>query len=72
MSKSSSSPQGIIDVLEDPASIRKKISRAVTDSGGEIRADEEDKPGISNLLRRYQALTGESVADLEKRYSGEG
>jgi tryptophanyl-tRNA synthetase len=72
MGKSTSSPQGIIDVLEDPASIRKKISRAVTDSGSEIRADEQDKPGISNLLRIYSALTGESVPDLERRYAGQG
>src|SRR6204780_5597604 len=39
MGKSTSSPQGIVDVLEDPASIRKKISRAVTDSGSEVRFD---------------------------------
>jgi tryptophanyl-tRNA synthetase len=72
MGKSTSSPQGIIDVLEDPASIRRKISRAVTDSGSEIRADEQAKPGITNLLRIYSALTGESVADLERRYAGAG
>jgi tryptophanyl-tRNA synthetase len=72
MGKSTSSPQGIIDVLEEPASIRKKISRAVTDSGSEIRADEENKPGITNLLRIYSALTGQSVASLEQRYVGAG
>jgi len=72
MSKSTSSPQGIIDVLEDPASIRRKIGRAVTDSGSEIRADEEAKPGITNLLRIYSALTGESIPDLELRYAGQG
>ena len=72
MSKSSSSPQGIIDVLEDSASIRKKIARAVTDMGSEVKADEENKPGVTNLLRIYSALTGDSVADLEQRYSGTG
>jgi tryptophanyl-tRNA synthetase len=72
MGKSTSSPQGIIEVLEDPASIRKKIARAVTDSGTEIRADDEAKPGITNLLRIYSALTGESVPDLERRYAGAG
>jgi tryptophanyl-tRNA synthetase len=72
MSKSTSSPQGIVDVLEDPAAIRRKISRAVTDSGTEVRADEEAKPGITNLLRIYSALTGESVPDLERRYGGQG
>jgi tryptophanyl-tRNA synthetase len=72
MSKSSSSPQGIVDVLEEPASIRRKIARAVTDAGTEVRADEETKPGVTNLLRIYSALTGESVADLERRYAGAG
>jgi len=72
MGKSTSSPQGIIDVLEDPASIRRKIGRAVTDSGSEIRADEQAKPGVTNLLRIYSALTGETVASLEQRYAGAG
>jgi tryptophanyl-tRNA synthetase len=72
MSKSASSPQGIIDVLEDPVSIRRKIMRAVTDTDGEIRADEVAKPGVTNLLRMYSALTGEPMADLEKRYAGAG
>jgi tryptophanyl-tRNA synthetase len=72
MSKSASSPQGIIDVLEDPASIRRKIMRAVTDADGEVRAEEAAKPGVTNLLRIYSALTGEPIADLEKRYAGSG
>jgi tryptophanyl-tRNA synthetase len=72
MSKSASSPQGIIDVLEDPVSIRRKIMRAVTDVDVEIRADDAAKPGVTNLLRIYSALTGESMADLEKRYAGAG
>jgi tryptophanyl-tRNA synthetase len=72
MSKSASSPQGIIDVLEDPASIRRKIMRAVTDVDVEIRVDEAAKPGVTNLLRIYSALAGESTADLEKRYAGAG
>src|SRR5215472_1148382 len=72
MGKSTSSPQGIVDVLEDPASIRRKIARAVTDSGSDIRADDEAKPGITNLLRIYSALTGESVTSLEQRYAGAG
>jgi len=72
MSKSASSPQGIIDVLEDPVSIRRKIMRAVTDVDVEIRADEAAKPGVTNLLRIYSALAGEPLADLEKRYAGAG
>jgi tryptophanyl-tRNA synthetase len=72
MSKSASSPQGIIDVLEEPGSIRRKIMRAVTDTDGEVRADEEAKPGVTNLLRIYSALAGESIAGLEQRYAGSG
>ena len=70
MSKSASSPQGIVDVLDDPAQIRKKIARAVTDTGSEVRADEEAKPGVTNLLRIYSALTGEPVSALEEQYAG--
>jgi len=72
MSKSASSPHGIIDVLEDPGSIRRKIMRSVTDAGGEVRADEQAKPGVTNLLRIYSALSGESVASLEQRFAGSG
>ncbi len=72
MSKSSSSPQGILDVLEDPGPLRKKVMRAVTDTGSEIVADEENKPGVTNLLRILSALTGASIPDLEARYVGAG
>jgi tryptophanyl-tRNA synthetase len=72
MSKSSSSPQGIVDVLDEPDAIRRKISRAVTDTGSGIQIDETNKPGITNLLRIYSALAGETVEDLESRYAGAG
>ena len=72
MSKSASSAQGIVDVLDDPAQIRRKIARAVTDPGAEVRADEEAKPGVTNLLRIYSALTGESIASIEARYGSSG
>jgi tryptophanyl-tRNA synthetase len=72
MSKSSSSPQGILDLLDEPGPLRKKVMRAVTDTGSEIVADEENKPGVTNLLRIYSALAGTSIADLESRYAGQG
>jgi tryptophanyl-tRNA synthetase len=72
MSKSSSSPQGIVDVLDEPEVIRRKIARAVTDPGSQVRADPEAKPGVTNLLRIYSALSGEPVATLEARYAGAG
>jgi tryptophanyl-tRNA synthetase len=72
MSKSASSDAGIIDVLDEPAAIRKKIARAVTDTEGSIRADDAAKPGVTNLLRIYSALSGADIADLTARYAGAG
>jgi tryptophanyl-tRNA synthetase len=72
MSKSSSSPGGIIDLLEDPARSAKKIRSAVTDTGREIIYDPEGKPGISNLLTIYAALTGRSLDELTAAYQGKG
>jgi tryptophanyl-tRNA synthetase len=72
MSKSSSSPQGILDVLDEPTVLRRKVMRAVTDPGTEVTADEEAKPGVTNLLRIYSALAGISIGELEARYAGKG
>jgi tryptophanyl-tRNA synthetase len=70
MSKSASSPAGIIDLLEDPKRSAKKIRSAVTDSEAVVRFDPANKPGVSNLLTIYGALTGRTVADLEQQYEG--
>jgi len=72
MSKSASSPSGIIEMLDDPKVSAKKIRSAVTDSGTEIRFDPEEKPGVSNLLTIYSALTGRTVKELEGEYDGRG
>src|SRR4051794_37427973 len=72
MSKSASSPAGIVELLDEPRVSARKIRSAVTDSGSEIRFDEEKKPGISNLLTIYSALTGRSIEDLEAAYDGRG
>jgi tryptophanyl-tRNA synthetase len=72
MSKSASSPNGIIELLEDPARSAKKIKSAVTDTGREIAFDEVNKPGISNLLTIYAALTGRPIDDLLEAYEGRG
>jgi tryptophanyl-tRNA synthetase len=72
MSKSSSAPQGIIDLLDESDVIRRKIARAVTDAEGSVRADDEAKPGVTNLLRIFAALSGQPVADLEATYAGVG
>lgn len=72
MSKSASSPAGIVEMLEEPRTSAKKIRSAVTDSGSEIRFDPEGKPGISNLLTIYSALTGRPIVELEADYEGRG
>jgi len=72
MSKSASSPAGIVEMLDEPSVSAKKIRSAVTDSEAEIRFDPETKPGISNLLTVFSALSGTAVTDLEKEYAGQG
>jgi len=75
MSKSASSPAGIVEMLDDPKVSAKKIRSAVTDSDsgpGAIRFDEENKPGVSNLLTIYAALTGEEIDSLVEKYDGRG
>ena len=72
MSKSASSPNGLIELLEEPARAAKKIKSAVTDTGREILFDPVAKPGVSNLLTIYSALTGRSVEDLVTAYAGKG
>jgi tryptophanyl-tRNA synthetase len=72
MSKSASSPNGIIELLDDPARSAKKIRSAVTDPGREISYAPREKPGISNLLTIYAALSGRSVAELTAAYTGKG
>ncbi|OEU85339.1 tryptophanyl-tRNA synthetase [Streptomyces abyssalis] len=72
MSKSASSPKGIIDLLDDPKASAKKIKSAVTDTGTEIRFDPENKPGISNLLTIHATLTDSTIAEVEQKYSGKG
>jgi tryptophanyl-tRNA synthetase len=72
MSKSASSPNGTIDLLDEPSVTAKRIRSAVTDTGREVRFDPESKPGVSNLLTIYAALGGRSIAELEADYEGRG
>ena len=72
MSKSASAPSGIVELLDDPTVSAKKIRSAVTDTGREIRFDPQAKPGVSNLLVIYAALTGRKVAEIEGDYVGRG
>ncbi|MFE2942843.1 tryptophan--tRNA ligase [Streptomyces sp. NPDC059255] len=72
MSKSASTPKGLVNLLDEPKVTAKKIKSAVTDTGTEIRFDAAAKPGVSNLLTIYSTLTETPVADLEQRYEGKG
>jgi len=72
MSKSSESSAGVVDLLDDPSTIAKKIKRAVTDTGTDVRFDAAEKPGISNLLTVMSVLTGREVSALEADYAGKG
>lgn len=72
MSKSDSNRNNVIGLLEDPASVTKKIKRAVTDSDEPpvIRYDQQNKAGVSNLLDILGGVTGKSIAQLEAEFSG--
>ncbi|QHC25820.1 tryptophan--tRNA ligase [Streptomyces sp. GS7] len=70
MSKSASSPKGIVDLLDDPKVTAKKIKSAVTDTDTVIRFDREAKPGVSNLLTILSTLTGQDIPSLERSYEG--
>ena len=72
MSKSAESPNGIIDLMDAPEINTKKIKSAVTDTEREVKFDEKNKAGISNLLTIYGALTNKSIAESEKDFEGKG
>jgi tryptophanyl-tRNA synthetase len=72
MSKSSESQAGVVDILDPPDVIAKKIKRAVTDTGTDVRFDPETKPGVSNLLTIASTLSGRSIEALESDYQGKG
>jgi tryptophanyl-tRNA synthetase len=65
-------PAGCIDLLDDPKATSKKIRSAVTDTGREVVADPEGKPGVTNLLTIHSALSGRSVGELEEHFAGRG
>lgn len=71
MSKSDPNPNGYVWILDPEDVIIKKFKRAVTDSGSEIRAA-EDKPGVTNLLTIYSAVSGKTIEEAEKEFAGQG
>ena len=65
-------PAGCINLLDDPKVTAKKIRSAVTDTGREIVADADGKPGVTNLLSIHSAFSGQSIAQLEEHFAGRG
>ncbi len=71
MSKSAASPANYISLLDEPKVAEKKIMKAVTDSGSEVKGG-AGKPALDNLLNIYSLLSGKSVKEIEKEYVGHG
>lgn len=69
MGKTDDNTLGVVFLLDEPETVMRKFARAVTDSGHEIRAA-ADKPGITNLLGIYSAMTGKTVKAAEKEFDG--
>jgi tryptophanyl-tRNA synthetase len=65
-------PAGCVFLLDDPAVSAKKIRSAVTDTGREVVADAETKPGVTNLLTIHSARSGRSIPELEVQFEGRG
>ena len=72
MSKSDENPNASIYLMDDPDTIRRKFKRAVTDSDTQVRYDVENKPGVSNLMDIYNAITGNTNEQTEKEFEGRG
>ena len=72
MSKSDDNQTATVYLLDTPKDIEKKIKRAQTDSDNAVRYDREAKPGISNLMDIFAALTDKSHEEIEKDYAGQG
>jgi tryptophanyl-tRNA synthetase len=71
MSKSDENLHGSITLVDDADTVRRKIKRAVTDSGAEVRFD-HSRPAITNLLTIYQLLTGKTSQEIEGHFAGKG
>ncbi len=69
---SKSRPAGCLFLDDSPETIRGKIKKAITDSGSEIKYDLKNKPAISNLMKIYQAMSGQSIKNIEKKYKNKG
>lgn len=71
---SKSIPEGCVFLMEKPEDIMRKFKRAITDSDTErcVRFDREQKPGVSNLMNIYSAITGKTYEEIEQEFEGKG
>jgi tryptophanyl-tRNA synthetase len=69
MSKSASSAAGALRLLDEPDALRRKVMRAVTDTGGDVVYDVEGRPGVSNLLDILAACTEQQPAQLADEFN---
>ena len=72
MSKSAETDAGVLWLLDEPSKTAKKIMRAVTDNDGVVKYDREEKPGVSNLMVIYAAMTGRQIPAIEDEFAGRG
>lgn len=72
MSKSNPNGSSYILMLDEPSVIRKKFSRAVTDSDMSVHYDWDNKPAVSNLIEIYSVFSGMEIPDVEKHFEGQG
>ena len=70
MSKSAQSPNGLINLLDDPKQVAKRIKSAVTDADTVIAHDRANKPGVTNLLEILSAVTGTEIPTLINEFEG--
>lgn len=71
MSTTGGTEQGTVYLLDPPDAVRRKLKTAVTDSGRDI-VHSPDKPGVSNLIEILTVATGESIAEIQDRFDGQG
>ena len=71
---SKSDPNGCVFLMEKPEDIARKFKRAITDSDTEncVHFDPANKPGVSNLMNIYSAVTGKSIDEIEREFDGQG
>ena len=72
MSKSATNPNDVLFIEDEPEVIIKKFKKAVTDSENKVRFDPVNKPGVSNLMQIYSAITNKDMKEIEKEFESKG